>query len=77
MGFGVIILFTSLFAAIGIGVPVFLPENPNKEIVKLMIVMSTICCYIMWLVTYMSQMNPLFGPVISTATASLMRREWS
>lgn len=40
MGFGVIILFTSLFAAIGIGVPVFLPENPNKEIVKLMIVMS-------------------------------------
>lgn len=40
MGYGVIILFTSIFAGIGFGVPLFLPEDSNKEIVKLMILMS-------------------------------------
>ncbi|KPM08341.1 Cuticle protein 16.8 [Sarcoptes scabiei] len=77
MGYGVIILFTSIFAGIGFGVPLFLPEDSNKEIVKLMILMSAFCCYLMWLVTYMSQMNPLFGPIITNTTATLMRREWS
>ncbi|KAH9402930.1 hypothetical protein TYRP_015694 [Tyrophagus putrescentiae] len=77
MGVGVIFLFTCLFGGLGFGVPAFLPEtNPHKDILKLMITLSAICCYVMWLVTYMSQMNPLFGPVINNATISLMKREW-
>lgn len=76
MGVGVIFLFTCLFGGVAFGVPAFLPENANKDIIKLMVTMSAICCYLMWLVTYMSQMNPLFGPMLNNATMSLMKREW-
>ena len=77
MGFGVFLLFTIIFGGIGGVSPMFLPESPHRPIIKLMLMMGSVCCYAMWLTTYLAQVNPLFGPIISNETMSLMRKSWS
>ena len=34
------------------------------------------CCWLFWLCCYMSQMNPLIGPVLETKALFAMKREW-
>ncbi|XP_054158828.1 V-type proton ATPase subunit e 2-like [Oppia nitens] len=77
MGFGIFLLFTLMFGGIGAVGPMFLPEWPHRSAVKMMMSLGSVCCYAMWLTTYLSQLNPLFGPIISNETMTLMKKSWS
>ncbi|CAG2118016.1 unnamed protein product, partial [Medioppia subpectinata] len=57
--------------------PIFLPESPQRPLIKLMLMVGTVCCYAMWLTTYLAQLNPLFGPQVNNQTMALMRKVWS
>ncbi|CAG2107652.1 unnamed protein product [Medioppia subpectinata] len=77
MGFAVFVLFTLIFGGIGGVAPIFLPESPQRPLIKLMLMVGTVCCYAMWLTTYLAQLNPLFGPQVNNQTMALMRKVWS
>ena len=43
---------------------------------QVMMVMTAICCYLFWIVTFIAQLNPLFGPTLSKDIIILMQEEW-
>ncbi|ORX82634.1 hypothetical protein BCR32DRAFT_194015, partial [Anaeromyces robustus] len=40
----------------------FTPKGPNQAVIRTSIVLTLCCCYLMWAVTYMCQLNPLISP---------------
>jgi len=54
---------------IGTGVAAFLiivgliaAPGPDKALARLMSTTAVFCCWLMWIIVYMSQMNPLIQP---------------
>jgi hypothetical protein len=37
-------------------------KNINSGLARVMIVMTAICCWSMWIIVFLSQMNPLIKP---------------
>lgn len=68
------IFWTFLWAAVGIGMPSFVPKGPNQGIIQTGFMLSAVCCYLLWLSAYMAQINPLFGPQLNNITLTLMSR---
>lgn len=68
------IFFTVSFGIVGIVLRSFVPNGPNKGVIQVGLALSAVCCYLLWLVAYMSQMNPLFGPQLNNITLSLLHR---
>ena len=63
------ILITAMFGMIGGFLPKFIPPHwPNRELNKVVIVLIAVCCWLFWLCCYMSQMNPLIGPILKQRT---------
>ncbi|RWS31506.1 V-type proton ATPase subunit e 2-like protein [Leptotrombidium deliense] len=77
MGFLVFLLFTLIWGAVGGVLPLFVPRSDNRGIIQVMLITTAACCYVMWLCTYMAQVNPLVGPQLSGVTRLLMARGWS
>ncbi|KAF6198998.1 hypothetical protein GE061_007021 [Apolygus lucorum] len=69
-------LITGFWAIVGIVAPIFVPKGPNKGIIQLSLVLTAVTCYLFWLCTYMSQMNPLIGPKLKTHMILNIAREW-
>lgn len=40
------------------------------------LVMTGACCWLFWLCCYMSQMNPLIGPIVTSNTAAAIHYFW-
>lgn len=40
------------------------------------LIMTGACCWLFWLVCYMSQMNPLIGPILDTNALAAMHYYW-
>ncbi|PSN56286.1 hypothetical protein C0J52_00403 [Blattella germanica] len=55
-----VIVFTALWAIVGIVLPFVIPKGPNRG----------------WLCCYMAQMNPLIGPKLTNKTILLIAKEW-
>uniref|UniRef100_T1KGP2 V-type proton ATPase subunit n=1 Tax=Tetranychus urticae TaxID=32264 RepID=T1KGP2_TETUR len=72
-----IVFFTAIWIGVGWFAPRFIPPTVDKPIIHMLLLMTAVCCYSMWLFTYMAQMNPLIGPQLSTVTQHIMQREWS
>lgn len=47
MGFFVWLVFTALWAAVGGVLPMFLPTNEHRPLIKLMLMMTAVMCYTM------------------------------
>ncbi|XP_041369230.1 V-type proton ATPase subunit e 1-like [Gigantopelta aegis] len=73
-------IITAVFAFIGIVLPVlvqfFMWRSANKGIIQIMLILSAVCCYIFWLTAYICQLNPLFGPQLTTEIIRVMQWEW-
>ncbi|CAO3596241.1 unnamed protein product [Absidia cylindrospora] len=39
------------------------PKGVNQTVIRTMIIMSIVCCYLMWAITYLAQLHPLINPV--------------
>lgn len=77
MAFGTFVFFTLIFGAVGGVAPMFVPVKEElRGIAKIMLITTAVCCYIMWLTTFLSQLNPLFGPMVSNVTLSLIKKGW-
>ncbi|KAI8054256.1 ATP synthase subunit H-domain-containing protein [Syncephalis plumigaleata] len=62
MGFGTIILvgfITAGFAATGY---MLSPKGPNQILYRTMVLMTLVCMYLMWAITYLAQLHPLIVP---------------
>ncbi|KAI3819108.1 hypothetical protein L1987_12932 [Smallanthus sonchifolius] len=67
MGF---LLTTSIFAAIGIIASLCARICCNKgasaNLFHLtLVITATVCCWLMWAIVYLAQMNPLIVPILS------------
>ncbi|KAL1439238.1 hypothetical protein MTO96_010276 [Rhipicephalus appendiculatus] len=47
------------WVVVGAIVPWFIRKGSHRSLIQAMIVTTSICCYLFWLCTYMSQMYPL------------------
>jgi len=69
---GVVMLIgTCIFAALGIIGCVWATwsNQPglDKSLMRLMATLTAFCCWLMWIVVFMSQINPLIAPEMGTS----------
>jgi len=77
LGAGVTILIISLaWLAVGAIGPFLVPKGPYKGVYQTMIIAIAVCCWLHWFLTYMSQLNPLMGPQLTSAEIQFMKWEW-
>ncbi|KAL3896833.1 MAG: hypothetical protein SGCHY_003821 [Lobulomycetales sp.] len=58
-----ILVTLAVFVAIGFGLYVSVPKrSPDVLVWHTAIVVSLVCMYTMWMVTYVAQLNPLIQP---------------
>ncbi|XP_017085146.1 V-type proton ATPase subunit e 1 [Drosophila eugracilis] len=57
--FAVVSIFWLLFAIIGFLVSYRFQE---RGIIRCCCILTAVCCYLAWLVTFLMQLNPLVGP---------------
>ena len=50
--------------------------NELKFLVQVVLMITGACCWLFWLCCYMSQMNPLIGPILETKTLYAMKTQW-
>jgi len=74
-------IITCVWAFVGIVLPLlcqFLMGNsPNKGITQICLVLTAVCCYIFWLTTFISQLNPLIGPELDVGLIRMIQNEWN
>ncbi|KAH8547808.1 ATPase, V0 complex, subunit E1/e2 [Umbelopsis sp. PMI_123] len=42
-----------------------IPKSSNQTVLRTCIILSIACCYLMWAITYMAQLNPIVNPIRS------------
>ncbi|VDL98135.1 unnamed protein product [Schistocephalus solidus] len=77
MGYEVPLTVVSLiWVLIGCGVPLIIPKGPHQNVIQTMVIMTSVCCYLFWLMTFLAQTNPLFGPALRNTTIRIVSQEW-
>ncbi|CAB4384370.1 hypothetical protein RhiirA5_359606 [Rhizophagus irregularis] len=46
---------------------IVVPKGPNQTTIRTSIILTLICIYLMWAITYLSQLHPLIVPKKSAA----------
>ncbi|KAG2205264.1 ATP synthase subunit H-domain-containing protein [Mucor mucedo] len=41
---------------------VLTPKGNDQTVIRTVIIMSIVCCYLMWAITYLAQLHPLIFP---------------
>ncbi|GAV00329.1 hypothetical protein RvY_11196 [Ramazzottius varieornatus] len=77
MGALAVVLITFFWLAVGVVGPFVLPKRiHDRGLIRVMLVLTAVCCYMFWLVGYMCQLHPLWGPRFNPKVLVAMRREW-
>ncbi|TPP64741.1 hypothetical protein FGIG_11114 [Fasciola gigantica] len=77
MGYEVpLTVITIFWVLVGCGGPLVVPKGPNRPMIQLMLILTSVCCYLFWLMCSMPQINPLFGPQIPSHVVRVLQREW-
>ena len=72
--FGIVTGFWTLIALIG---PFLVPKaNPSASIYRCCIVMIAVCCWLHWCLCFLSQVNPLAGPIMKRESVNIVRWSW-
>jgi len=58
----VVIIGTTVFAALGLLFGTWIPWTRDKELGRLLVWTAVVCCWLFWIIVYMSQINPLIAP---------------
>ncbi|RDD38790.1 V-type proton ATPase subunit e 2 [Trichoplax sp. H2] len=73
-----LVIFTSFWFLVGGVAPFFVPKkNPNRQLIQTMLVTTAVCCYLFWLCAYLTQLNPLIGPLLKNETLKVMIKQWA
>merc|ERR1712168_254830 len=51
-------------------------DNPSASIYRVCIVMTAICCWLHWVLCFLSQVNPLAGPTLSKDGVKIIQWSW-
>jgi len=71
-----LILFTIIFAVVAILLPIFVPKNPYRGVVQVSLFLTGTCMWFFWIFTYMTQMNPLIGPILNQRALIAVKNYW-
>ncbi|XP_017954859.1 V-type proton ATPase subunit e2 [Drosophila navojoa] len=66
-------VFWALFAIIGCIIAICFKE---RSIIRCCVLLTAACCWIVWLVTFVMQMNPLVGPRMHRPILMAMMSYW-
>ncbi|XP_059148781.1 V-type proton ATPase subunit e-like [Physella acuta] len=73
-------VISAIWAFIGIILPIIIhfvmAKSPNRGIVQICLILTAVCCFIFWIVTYIAQLNPLIGPQLKLGVIKMMLLEW-
>merc|ERR1711963_264684 len=72
-----VLLFTVIWGIVGGVLPFVLPKGPHKSVIQVVLVLTAASCWLFWLCCYMSQMNPLIGPVLNQRTLFAIKEYWN
>merc|ERR1712226_148414 len=71
-----LIIFTIIFAVVAILLPIFVPKNPYRGVVQVSLFLTGTCMWFFWIFTYMTQMNPLIGPILNQRALIAVKNYW-
>jgi len=71
-----LILFTVIFGIIGVLLPIFVPKNPYRGVVQVSLILTGATLWFFWVFCYMSQMNPLIGPILKQRSLIAVKEYW-
>ncbi|KAH8293660.1 hypothetical protein KR054_002619 [Drosophila jambulina] len=73
VAFGSVTLFWLLFAVVGCIVSCWFEEG---SVIRCCAIMTAVCCYLAWVVTFVMQLNPMIGPRASQKVIFGMMSYW-
>ncbi|TPX43086.1 hypothetical protein SeMB42_g02737 [Synchytrium endobioticum] len=60
---GVVVLLSMfVVAALGTAGFYFIPKSAEQLVHRTALVMTLVCCWLMWVITFMAQMHPIIRP---------------
>ncbi|KDE04722.1 hypothetical protein MVLG_04861 [Microbotryum lychnidis-dioicae p1A1 Lamole] len=62
MGGWLIIWVGLILAGLAAGGFISVPKGENQVVIRTSILLVVTCCYLMWAITYLAQLNPLIRP---------------
>uniref|UniRef100_A0A0N5A2G1 V-type proton ATPase subunit n=1 Tax=Parastrongyloides trichosuri TaxID=131310 RepID=A0A0N5A2G1_PARTI len=71
-----LVAVSAFWLVIGLVGPFLVPTGPNKGIIRTMIILTAICCWMFWIIVFLHQLNPLIGPQIPVRTIKWISKKW-
>ncbi|XP_003743587.1 V-type proton ATPase subunit e 1 [Galendromus occidentalis] len=70
------LFFTVFWGIIGFVVPILIPRSDNRALIQTLVMLTAACCYLFWLCVWLSQLNPLIGPILSKDVIWMITEYW-
>ena len=70
-----VLVVTLFWALFGLILPCCV-GGPNKQVIRVSLVLTAICCWLFWFCTYLHQLNPLIGPELRPEEAIAVLKQW-
>uniref|UniRef100_A0A1B0GAD9 V-type proton ATPase subunit n=1 Tax=Glossina morsitans morsitans TaxID=37546 RepID=A0A1B0GAD9_GLOMM len=70
-------LFVTVFwIIIGMIIPLLIRQGPNRGVIRCILVLTAVTCWLFWFSCYMAQSNPLEGPILSQKAVFMIAEKW-